>query len=307
MNAALTLLLLGVGLTTLLGLGASWVDRKVTARVQYRIGPPLLQPVYDLLKLIGKETVIPRGADRVTFLAAPAMGLAAVVTVSVILWAAVVYPEQGLVGDWVVVLYLLLVPSLALIAGGSASGNPLAAVGASREMQLLMAYELPFVLAALVPVIQADLNFRLGDIAAWQLANGPVLCSWSGALAALVAVVAMQAKLALVPFDLAEAETELAGGILIEYSGTPLALIRFTRSLLLFVLPFFLLVLFLGGGGAGWSGLLVGAVGYLVLLVIITLLRNTNPRVRIDQALRFFWGPMVIVSLAAVVLATLGY
>ncbi|GAB4232536.1 MAG: hydrogenase [Acidobacteriota bacterium] len=307
MNQILVLFLVGVALTTLLGLGASWVDRKVTARVQYRVGPPLLQPVYDLLKLAGKETVLPRGADRVTFLAAPAVGLAAVVTVSVILWAAVLYPEQGILGDWIVVLYLLLVPSLAVIVGGSASGNPLAAVGASREMQLLMAYELPFVLAALVPVIRAGMTFRLGELVLWQAEQGWVLLSWSGVMATVVALVAIQAKLALVPFDLAEAETELAGGALIEYSGTALALVRLTRSLLLFVLPFLLLVFFLGGGGPGWKGVLAGVVGYVVLLLLITVIRNTNPRVRIDQALRFFWGPLTVVALAAVVLALLGY
>lgn len=307
MNQIVVLFLVGVALTTLLGLAASWVDRKVTARVQYRVGPPFLQPLYDLVKLAGKETVLPRGADRFTFLAAPAVGLAAVVTVSVILWAAVLYPDQGILGDWVVVLYLLLIPSLAVIVGGSASGNPLAAVGASREMQLLMAYELPFVLAALVPVVQAGMTFRLGELVTWQAEHGWVLGSWSGALAAIVALLAIQAKLALVPFDLAEAETELAGGALIEYSGTALALVRLTRSLLLFVLPFLLLVLFLGGGGDGWEGFLAGAVGYVVLLLLITVIRNTNPRVRIDQALRFFWGPLSGIALAAVILALLGH
>ena len=110
---------------------------------------------------------------------------------------------------------LLAVPSLAVVIGGFASRNPLASLGASREMKLMIAYELPFVLAVLVPVIQVH-SIRLGDILA---APGTGLLS--GILALVVAAVCMQAKLTLVPFDLPEAEAELSGGAYIEYSGPP--------------------------------------------------------------------------------------
>ena len=98
------------------------------------------------------------------------------------------------------VLYLLLAPSISIIMGGFASGNPLASLGASREIKLILSYELPFILAMLVPVIQADFSIRLGDIVTTQARNGMIAGSWSGGLALIIAVLCTQAKLALVPF-----------------------------------------------------------------------------------------------------------
>lgn len=301
------LLLFGLVLTGALGLTASWVDRKVTARVQYRVGPPFLQPLLDILKLTGKETLVPTGTSRFVFLAAPAVGLAGVIVVSTLLWVNNFFPQQGFLGDWIVVLYLLLVPPLAIIVGGFASRNPLASIGASREMQIMLAYELPFLLAATVPVIKAGYVLRLGEMIAAQRADGVFALSVSGILALLVGIVCIQAKLSLVPFDIAEAETELSGGVLIEYSGTALALIRLSRNMLLFSLPFLLMTFYLGGVELSARGILLGILEYAVLLLLVSVIRNTNPRVRIDQALRFFWGPVLVVALAAVVLALAGY
>jgi NADH-quinone oxidoreductase subunit H len=301
------LILFGIVLTGLLGLTASWIDRKVTARVQYRVGPPFLQPLIDILKLTGKETLIPSGTSRTVFLAAPVIGLAGVVLFSTILWVNNLFPQMGFLGDWIVVLYLLLLPPLAIIVGGFASRNPLASMGASREMQIMLGYELPFLLSAMVPVIKAGYSIRLGDIIQAQRLDSAFALSVPGILALLVGILCIQAKLSLVPFDIAEAETELSGGVLIEYSGTSLALIRLSRNMLLFALPFFLITLFLGGIEMNVKGILVGALEYVVLLLLITVIRNTNPRVRVDQALRFFWGPVLIVAVAAVVLAMAGF
>jgi NADH-quinone oxidoreductase subunit H len=301
------LLLFGVLLTALLGLVASWVDRKVTARVHYRVGPPPLQPLYDLLKLAGKETLVPSGASRTTFLAAPLFGLAAVILASTILWVNALAPDRGFIGDWVVVLYLLLIPPAAVILGGFASHNPLASQGAGREMQVMLAYELPFLVAAVVPVILAGGSIRLGEILAVQAESGAFAWHLSGFLALLVVLLCMQAKLTLVPFDMAEAETELAGGTLIEYSGPALGLYRLGKNMLLFTLPFLVIILFLGGISLSGTGLLWALTKYTVLLVVITVLRNTNPRIRTDQAVRLFWGPLFAIAVAAVVLALAGY
>ncbi len=301
------LLVFGFLLTTCIGLAASWIDRKVTARIQYRVGPPLLQPLLDIVKLLGKETVLPSGVSRVTFLAAPMIGLASVMVVSTVLWVNSLYPSQGFVGDWIVALYLLAIPSLSVILGGFASRNPLAGLGASREMKLVLAYELPFVLAALVPVIEADCSIRLGDILNFQRANGATATSPAGALALLVAIVCMQAKLALVPFDIPEAETEILCGPLVEYGGPPLAIYRLMKDMLLFILPFFLIILFLGGVRCDGVHLFWGVLKYVGLLALITVGRNTNPRLRIDQALKFFWGPVTFISIGAVLLAAWGH
>jgi len=283
----------------------SWIDRKVTARVQWRTGPPLLQPVYDLVKLSGKENLVPRTGERVSFLASPLVAVTAVTLASTQLWRVLIDADATFVGDLIVVVYLLVVPSIALIIAGASSGNPFASLGASREMKLVLAYELPFILVVLVPVIKCDGAIRLGEIINWQSANGMILGSVSGFIAFLVAILCMQAKLALVPFDMAEAETELIGGPLIEYSGIALAVHMLGRWMLLFVVPVFLVVIFMGGIDFESWHTLWGILKYVLLLVIVVLLRNTNPRVRIDQAMRFFWGPVTILAVLSVILAFL--
>ena len=300
------LLVYGFLLTAVIGLLASWVDRKVTARVQYRVGPPLLQPLIDIVKLLGKETLIPAGASKITFLIAPVIGLASVILVSTLLWVNNINPANTFLGDLIVILYLLVIPSICIIMGGFASGNPLASLGASREMKLVLGYELPFVLAVFVPVIQSNFSIRLGEILSFQAQNGVIAGSFSGTLALIVAILSMQAKLALVPFDIPEAETEIVAGPLVDYSGSGLAIYRLMKNMLLFVLPFFLIILFMGGLRYDGIHLLYGILKYIGLVALATVIRNTNPRVRIDQAIKFFWGPMTIIAIIAVVLALKG-
>ncbi len=300
------LIFFGFFLTAVIGLLASWIDRKVTARVQYRVGPPLLQPLIDIIKLLGKETLVPAGASRTTFLMAPVVGFSSVVLVSTLLWINDIRLGQGFVGDIIVAIYLLTIPSMSIIMGGFASANPLASIGASREMKLILAYELPFVFAVMVPVIKSGYSIRIGEILGAQAQNGVVVGSLSGFIALVVALMSVQAKLALVPFDIPEAETEISGGALIEYSGTALAMFRLTKNMLLFTLPFFLMILYMGGLRFDGIHLLYGILKYVLLVALITVIRNTNPRLRIDQAVKFFWGPMTVLAVGAVVLAYFG-
>jgi len=116
----------------------------------------------------------------------------------------------------------------------------------------------------------------------------------------------VQAKLALVPFDMPEAETELMAGVLIEYSGAPLAVYRLMKNMLLFTLPFFMMIMFTGGFRFDGIHLLYSVLKYVGFVALITVIRNTNPRVRIDQAVRFFWGPMTIIAVIAIILAYRG-
>lgn len=296
----------GFLLTAVIGLLASWVDRKVTARVQYRVGPPILQPLIDIVKLLGKETLIPRGASKATFLMAPVAGLTSVILVSTLLWINNLGSGDTFLGDLIVVLYLLTIPSISIIMGGFASRNPLASLGASREMKLILGYELPFVLAVFVPVIKSGFSIRLAEILAYQTQNGAITGSLSGTLALVVAVFCVQAKLALVPFDIPEAETEIVSGPLVEYSGSALGIYRLMKNMLLFILPFFLAIIFMGGLRSDGLHLLNGLLKVVGLVALITVIRNTNPRVRIDQAVRFFWGPLTIIAAAAVLLALKG-
>ncbi|MFH1777397.1 MAG: complex I subunit 1 family protein [Candidatus Omnitrophota bacterium] len=307
MIAIVYLLFFGFLLTAVIGLLASWIDRKVTARVQYRVGPPLLQPLIDIVKLLGKETLVPKGASKITFLIAPLVGLASVIVVSTLLWVGNINPGESFLGDLIVVLYLLVIPSISIIIGGFASRNPLASLGASREIKLILGYELPFVLAILVPIIKSGFSIRLGQILGFQAINGVIVGSWSGFLALIVVIMCMQAKLAMVPFDIPEAETEIIGGPLIEYSGAGLAVYRLMKNMLLFTLPFFVIILFMGGIRFDGIHLVYGILKYIGLAALITVIRNTNPRVRIDQAVKFFWGPMTLIAIIANMLAVIGY
>lgn len=295
----------GFAFTLAVGLLASWLVRKVSALVQYRVGPPVYQPAADVMKLLGKEILIPEDAHRTVFVLAPLAGLSGVLLLTTILWLAAA--RIAYVGDVFVAMYLMVFPSLALILGASASGSPHAAIGASREMKLVLGYELPLVLAIIVVLIKtAGLvgpGEQLSLVAISQ--HAPVL-SISGALAFIVALLCVQAKLGFVPFDIAESETEVASGVMIEYSGGLLATWKLMQTLMLVALPLFLVVVFLGGLNlGGWS--LLGGIGKLVLvLVLVILIKNTNPRVRIDQAMRFFWLYCGTAVATAVVLASVG-
>ena len=287
--------------SAVIGLLAGWVDRKVTARIQWRVGPPWYQNFADILKLLGKETILPEGA-KLTFLLSPFLGLLSLILVVTILGMAIRSPLDSFLGDLIVVLYLLIIPAIAMIIGAFASRNPLASMGASREMKLVLGYELPFILSVIVVIIKSQGAIQIGSILNHQINSGSNLASFSGVLAFMVAILCMQAKLGFVPFDVAEAEQEIMAGALIEYSGPPLAIFKLTKALLLYTMPLLLIVLFLG---KDLSPLFLIAK-YIALLVIIILIKNTNPRLRIDQALKFFWGPVSILAIIAIALALFG-
>jgi NADH-quinone oxidoreductase subunit H len=286
--------------TVAIGLVASWIVRKVSALVQWRVGPPLLQPLYDVVKLLGKEILVPQDAQQTVFMMAPIIGLAGILLLSTMLWR-IALAQTVFVGDIIVAIYLMILPSLALILGSSASGSPHAAVGTSREMKLVMSYELSLVLAFTVVVIKTGGKLNLATIA--QQAHA---LSISGMLAFLVSIFCVQAKLGFVPFDIAEAETELGSGVLMEYSGALLAIWKLTQAMMLVALPLFLVIVFLGGfGTTGWP-LVLGIGKYVLILVLIILIKNTNPRVRIDQAMKFFWVYCGLILITAILLAITG-
>jgi len=283
--------------TACFGLVASWIVRKVSALVQWRVGPPFFQPFYDVMKLTGKEILIPQDAQRTVFMTSPLVGLAGVLLLSTMLWRTAI-SQTAFVGDIIVAIYLMVLPSLALIFGSSASASPHAAFGTSREMKLVMSYELPLVLAFIVVIIKSG-----GQLDLVAIGNQTPALSISGMLAFLVALLCVQAKLGFVPFDMAEAETELAGGVLMEYSGALLAVWKLTQAMALVALPLFLVIVFLGGFG---TSLLTGLGKYVLILVLLILIKNTNPRVRIDQAMKFFWVYCGTALAAAIILATIG-
>jgi len=281
-----------------IGLFITWIDRKVTARVQMRVGPPWFQPYADFLKLLLKETIIPEGASKTLFLLGPMLGLVAMSIFSVMLFSMNVNPESSFVGDVIVMVYLLALPPIGIIIGGSASKNPLASVGASREMTQFFAYELPFYVVLATIILKAGGTVKFGEIILAQKAQGPFLYSISGVIGAIVILLSTQAKLSFVPFDIPEAEQEIMAGPYIEYSGVALAMYKLTRAMMYFLMPLFLISL-LWGGLTNWWAILK----FLLIVVLIVLIKNTNPRLRIDQALKFFWIGLGLLSIIGLILA----
>lgn len=287
--------------TALVGLLLTWIDRKVTARIHWRVGPPWYQPYADFLKLLLKETIIPEGSSKALFLLGPIIGLVAMSILAVMLFSMNLNPGNTFVGDLIVMIYLLALPPLGIMIGGSASKNPLASVGVSREMTQYFAYELPFLITIAGIILKAGGSIRFGDIILAQKASGPFLYSISGVIGAIVILLSAQAKLGFVPFDIPEAEQEIMAGPYIEYSGVALAMYKLVRAMMLFLLPLFLISVLWGGLGDWWA-----ILKFLLIIVLIVLIKNTNPRIRIDQSLRFFWLGIGILSVVGLVLAVYG-
>jgi NADH-quinone oxidoreductase subunit H len=140
----------------------SWFDRKISARVQFRKGPPLLQPFYDFFKLLlVKETILPKHGARFIFLLAPVLAVFGATMAGVFILLPVFNINTGFRGDMLVIFYLLTLPSFSYILGSLASGNPLAAVGGSREMKLIISYELTFLLLIAAVIMKTGQHFDL--------------------------------------------------------------------------------------------------------------------------------------------------
>jgi NADH-quinone oxidoreductase subunit H len=296
----------GLLFMAVVGAFLSWFDRKITARVQFRKGPPLLQPLYDFFKLLlVKETILPKQGSPAIFLLAPLIALFGATMAGVFILLPLFNINTGFRGDMLVIFYLLTLPSFSYILGSLASGNPLAAVGGSREMKLIISYELTFLLFIAAVIMKSGQHFDLNTVIETQQSGTPFIGSISGVLLFIVGIFCIQAKLGLVPFDMPEAETELASGIYIEYSGTPYAMIKLAKYIMLFILPAFIVALLMNGMKPG-TGILWAVLKILGVVLLLTLIRNTNPRLKIKQASSFFFIWMNLLVVIAIVLIVFG-
>jgi NADH-quinone oxidoreductase subunit H len=249
--------------------------------------------------------VLPRGAQAVGFLAAPLLSIVGATLAAVIVFRALFAPSAGFMGDLIVLVYLSALPAIALIIGGASSRSPFGAIGASREMSMVLAYEVGFLLAIITVVVKTG-SIRFVDILAYQSQHGSIAWSLSGILALVVLLLCLQAKLGFLPFDISEADTELIGGPLAEYSGVGLALFKISRAMMFFFLPVFAVLLFLGPVEGTFLSILAFIVKLLAVLVLLILIKTTHARLRLDQALSFFWSRVAVTGLIALGLALIG-
>ncbi|HUJ25783.1 MAG TPA: complex I subunit 1 family protein [Myxococcales bacterium] len=270
------------------GLAAEFVDRKLHARMQNRVGPPWFQPLADFVKLLSKEELIPGQADRFVFRAMPILALAAATTA---LFCIPLFGPRAISrfeGDALVVLYLLTLPTLSFFLGGWASTSPYASIGSMRSLTQLFAYEVPLLMVLMAPGLLAG-SWSLSGMALFfqahallALSNLPGLC---------VALVALLGKLEKVPFDLAEAETEIVAGTFTEYSGRRLAFFRLAVDVEAVVAASLLASVFLPWGLSLPLAATVPLYLFKVLAVlfVLALLRTILARLRLEQMLEFCW------------------
>ncbi len=294
------------------GLLLAGIDRKIVARMQKRVGPPILQPFYDFMKLLGKETIIPHAAAKRIFLAAPVAGLVSLIVTGMFI------PVGGVAlfnttADIVVIIYLLIIPAVSIIVGGAASGSPYAGVGLSREMVAVVSYELPFImiLLAIAKKVGGDggMTFAFADITAWQTANGVLIGQWALIPAALAMLLVIPAEVGSHPFDIAEAETEICEGTLVEYSGAPLAVYELSHAVKMFIMTALFTALFLGGITTGI--VVLDVVIFLAICVVVTvlcmsLIHAITARLKVEVLFRFYWKIVTGLALLSLILVWLG-
>ena len=276
-----------------------YVDRKVYARMQNRKGPPWYQPLADLLKLIGKKVIIPNNAKKFVFAALPTVSLAAVCAsfLCVPVWGdkAVTFFS----GDLVAVLYLLTLPTLCHFLAGYNSHEIYSTIGAFRTLTQMFAYEVPLFMAFLSPAILAG-SWSITGIAAFYAAHP--LYTLINIPAFLISLLTSQSKLERTPFDAPEAETEIVGGALVEYSGRYLAYFRATAIAELTAIASVVAALFLPFfTGIAWLDFALYLVKTFVIVLAMVLLRATLARIRIDQTLRFFWSILTPLAMAQMI------
>jgi NADH-quinone oxidoreductase subunit H len=294
----------------------TYMERKVIARIQDRVGPnragPLgvLQGLADAVKMLTKEDITPIGADRMVYNMAPALAV-----ISTILVYAVLPLAPGVIGTDlnIGVLYIVAVGgigTMAVLMAGWSSNNKYALLSAFRVVAQLIAYEIPMVIALIMVVLAAG-SMQMGEIIAAQ--DVPFLFTLP--VAFFIFFAASIAEIGRSPFDLLEAESEIVAGFHVEYSGMKFAFFFIGEYMHLFVAAGLATTLFLGGWrGPGASeasilGAILGFVYFMIktifLIFVMMWIRGTLPRFRIDHLLDFGWKFLVPVGLLALMAVAL--
>ncbi|NOQ39685.1 MAG: NADH-quinone oxidoreductase subunit NuoH [Anaerolineales bacterium] len=290
-----------------------WVERKLAGRLQDRFGPNragpygIFQSFADMIKIFTKEYVTPTGAEKGLYNIAPVLAMASVLAI----WAVFPFAINVIGADvHVGVLYIVAVGAfgiLAILMAGWSSNNKYALLGASRSVAMLISYEIPMVVALLVPVLLSH-SMKLSVIVEaqepWFIFVAP--------LAALVFGISSMAEIGKAPFDLLEAESELVAGYHTEYSGMKFGMFYVAEFLHQFTVGALITIFFLGG----WTGPMavrwpiLGVIYFygksLFIYLVISWIRLSLPRIRIDEMLNLNWRfliPVSFVNLVTVAIA----
>ena len=276
------------------GMFYEWVDRKLVARFQNRVGPRWFQPVADVIKLFAKEQITPRLANPYLFFGLPVIAMTGALTAALYVPLMGLEPAHSFPGDLIVTIYLLSLLTMCIgIAGWNTSGR-FSLVGATRALTQMFAYEAPFLLALLGPALAAG-SWQISEINRYAQTQWIVVTQPVGFL---VALIGLMCKLELPPFDAPEAETEIVAGALTEYSGRGLAIFKIGRHIELIVGITLVAAFYLGG----LNGVLPFLIKTITVLLLMSLLQTLLTRLRIDQTVGMWWRFGTIFVLAQILL-----
>lgn len=289
-----------------------WVERKIEARMQNRMGPTftgpggILQPFADVVKLLTKEDIVPGGAKKTIFRIAP------IISFSIIVFAisflpidgAAIIPNSSFAGDLIFIMALITIANFFLFLSGWASANPYSDIGASRLLTQFLGYDIPLVILALAPAFLAG-SLTIASIAASQYLPFIILAPW----AFVLFIVTLQAELEKDPFDIPHAESEVVGGLETEFCGGKLAFLRLTRDMQIVFGAALVVELFLGGpygpvffGFPAFWYFLWFVLKLLAVVVVTEYLTCLFARFRIDQVLTANWKVLLPLSVLSLTL-----
>ncbi len=310
-----------------------WLERKVAARFQDRIGPNrvgplgLLQPIADAIKLLTKEDIVPRSADQVVHLIAPVLVVVSGFLVLAVIPFAINLAPVNLPSG---VIYLVAVSSispLGIFLAGWSSRNKYSLLGAMRSVAQLVSYEIPQVLS-MVPIVLWTGSLSLVAVFERQVDFGWFILSPPGFLAFVILLIASIAEVNRTPFDLPEAESEIIAGFHTEYSSMRFGLFFIAEYLNVFAVSCLTTVLFLGGGmplpfvqfphdlagGTTFSivladAILIGVFSGKVLFFVFLMMwvRATLPRMRVDRLMNYAWKYLVPLSVVNIFIAAVWF
>jgi len=318
-----------------IGLLGKGIDRKIAAKLQARIGPPIRQGFWDLKKLMLKQTIVPENCVTWIFKGAPLVALVSAAMLFVYVMVPYLLYLTGYnsslfahMGDLILIIYLLMIPAIALVAGGFSAGSPLSTIGSQREMVVLMATELP--LAITVVAVATKLNTLVPSMPSFSVFTAASSPIWTGMgpagilggiLLASAFLFIIPAETGKIPFDQAEAETEIAEGLLAEYSGKYLAFFQLSEAFKTLSIIALVVVLFFPQGVSFFFGgpVLVGGLDItipceiaffllkisLVYSISISFIRISMARLKISQVSKFFIYSVSAVSITGFILILL--
>ncbi len=294
-TSLLSILIFPAGLTLIFtGMFYEWIDRKLVARFQNRVGPRWFQPFADMVKLFAKEQITPALANPFLFFGLPVVAISGALTAALYVPLMGLKPVHSFPGDLIVTVYLLSLLTMCIgLAGWNTSGR-FSLVGATRALTQMFAYEAPFLLALLGPALAAG-SWQISEVNRFAQTHWIALTQPVGFI---VALIGLMGKLELPPFDSPEAETEIVAGALTEYSGRGLAIFKVGKSIELIVGITLVATFYLGG----LNGILPFLLKTIAVLLLMTLLQTLLTRLRIDQTVGLWWRFGTILVLAQILL-----